>query len=143
MKEVLRLFPPLIMLMRKCKKPVEVQNRNGDSYTVPAGDIGFASSAASHRLETTFPDAEKFDPDRFLPPRSEAKRPYAFQGFGGGMHACKGQQFGYLQVKTIVSIVLRDFEIAPCGPIPGPDYASMVVGPLGAPKIRVTRIKKK
>jgi sterol 14alpha-demethylase len=37
MRESLRLFPPLIMLMRYAKQPFEV-NADGKQYTVPKGN---------------------------------------------------------------------------------------------------------
>lgn len=60
-------------------------------------------------------------------------------GFGGGMHGCLGQQFGYLQVKAIMATVLRLYDIEPIGPLPKPDYEAMVVGPKGTPLVRFKR----
>lgn len=97
-------------------------------------------------------NARKFDPDRFKAPRNEDKaRPFAYTAFGGGMHGCLGEQFGFLQVrrtlrstlallnfssrsaqvKTIVSLLLRRFEIEPLDPLPEPNYKVMVVSRLG------------
>lgn len=46
------------------------------------------------------------------------------------MHACMGQQFGLLQVKTIVSFLIRNYSFEPVDKVmPEPDYAAMVVGP--------------
>ncbi len=39
-----------------------------------------------------------FDPDRFLRNEDKAK-PFAYSAFGGGMHGCLGEQFGFLQVR--------------------------------------------
>ena len=44
------------------------------------------------------------------------------------MHGCLGEQFGFLQVKTIVSLLLRRFEIEPLCALPEPNYKVMVVG---------------
>lgn len=45
-------------------------------------------------------NARKFDPDRFKAPRNEDKaRPFAYTAFGGGMHGCLGEQFGFLQAR--------------------------------------------
>jgi sensor histidine kinase YesM len=41
-----------------------------------------------------------------------------------------GTQFGLLQVKTIVSVLFRNFEMEPVDTeLPEPDYTAMVVGP--------------
>jgi sterol 14alpha-demethylase len=65
MKEVLRQYPPLIMLMRKVHKPLVV----GD-YVVPENHYVFAPLAVSMNLPNDAPDVvfrnpERFDPDRF------------------------------------------------------------------------------
>jgi sterol 14-demethylase len=50
-------------------------------------------------LPTVFKDPEVYEPARFLPPREEDKaKPFSYVGFGGGRHACIGQNFAYLQV---------------------------------------------
>lgn len=57
---------------------------------------------------------------------------FSYTAFGGGVHSCLGEQFGFLQVKTIVSILLRRYELTVVsndGQLPGPNYKAMVVGP--------------
>jgi len=127
---LLRLAPPLIMLMRKVHTPFAVCGT-----VVPRDHYVFAPVAVSMNLPEGAPDCAftapaAFDPDRFAPPREEGKGTLAFCAFGGGVHACLGEQFGYLQVKTIVSILLRRFEIEAVGPLPKPNHTAMVVGPL-------------
>mmetsp|Transcript_15100 Transcript_15100/g.22470 ORF Transcript_15100/g.22470 Transcript_15100/m.22470 type:complete len:221 (+) Transcript_15100:1-663(+) len=139
MKEALRMFPPLIFLMRYAKKSFTVP-ANGKEYTVPKGHIVVSSPAVAMRIPTVFKEPSKFDPDRYAPPREEHKVPYAYLGFGGGMHQCMGQQFGFLQVKTILSILIRnyDFEMIDKA-LPDVDYSSMVAGPKGKIMMRYKR----
>jgi sterol 14-demethylase len=59
-KEALRMYPPLILLMRKVKEDVMF---NG--ITIPKGDTVVVSPALAHMLEHVFPDPKKFDPDRW------------------------------------------------------------------------------
>lgn len=54
-----------------------------------------------------------------------------------------GANFGLLQVKTIVSTLIRDFELTPVTPFPKPDYTAMVVGPKGPVTVRFQRRQKK
>ena len=57
------------------------------------------------------------------------------------MHACMGQQFGLLQVKTIVSILLRHYKLEPVDKeFPEPDYAAMVVGPKNHLMVKYTKL---
>ena len=128
-KESLRLHPPLILLMRMAMKDIET-TLEGKTFTIPKGDIVVTSPAVSGRIETVFSNPNEFQPERFGAERYEQKTPYAYLGFGAGLHACMGQQFGLLQVKTILSIIFRNFEITPVdNNFPEPDYTAMVVGP--------------
>ena len=55
-------------------------------------------------------------------------------------HACLGQQFGLMQVKTIVSILIRNFDLVPEDKeFPEPDYTAMVVGPKNHLMVRYTK----
>lgn len=141
-KESLRQYPPLIMLMRKVHEPLQV-----GAYTVPKGHLVFASPSVSMNLpndaaDCHFPNPETFDPDRYAEGREEDKKTaFAFSAFGGGRHGCLGEQFGYMQVKTIVSLLLREFEITPVNPLPAPNYRAMVVGPTQPARIRYRRRK--
>lgn len=135
-KESLRMYPPLIMLMRYCHEETEV-TANGKRYVIPKGDIVVSSPAVHMRLPEVFKDPETFDPDRFSEERGEHKTPFAYLGFGGGIHACLGQQFGLLQVKTIVSILLRNYDLEPVdNEMPEPDFEAMVVGPHNHLRVR-------
>lgn len=134
-REALRMHPPLIMLMRKAKVDVDVTS-DGKKYTVPKGDIVITSPAVAMRLPHVFRDPDMFDPDRYGPGREEHKTQFSYLGFGGGMHACMGQQFGFMQVKTILSVIFSKYDLEPLGDLPEPDYTAMVVGPKGTPMVR-------
>jgi sterol 14-demethylase len=91
-------------------------------------------------MPSVFTNPNDFEPERFNADRPETKVPYAYLGFGGGMHACMGQQFGLLQVKTIVSVLLRNYTFeAVDKEFPEPDYTAMVVGPKNHCKVRYTK----
>ena len=54
--------------------------------------------------------ARSYNPDRFVGEDAEDKKTqFGYVGFGAGRHECMGQQFAYMQVKTIWTILLRDF----------------------------------
>ena len=139
-KESLRMYPPLIMLMRMAMQDIET-TLDGKKYMIPKGDIVITSPAVASRMPSVFTKPDEFEPERFGVDRTETKVPYAYLGFGGGMHACMGQQFGLMQVKTIVSILLRNFTIEPIDKeFPEPDYTAMVVGPKNHLMVKYTKI---
>jgi sterol 14alpha-demethylase len=128
MKETLRMHPPLIFLIRAVLEP---RSALGGKYLIPEGDYVMVSPSIAGMLPDVHAEPEKFDPDRFLPPRSEdMAAPYSFLGFGAGRHGCMGEGFAYLQVKTLWSTLLRLYNFEPVNTaFPETNYEALVVGP--------------
>jgi sterol 14-demethylase len=105
-KEALRLHPPLIILLRVAKVPIEV-----GGYTIAPGTMVAASPSVSNRDPQAFADPERFDPDRYLAPREDdAANPWSWIPFGAGRHRCVGAAFAMMQLKAIFSVLLRSYE---------------------------------
>ena len=134
MKETLRMYPPLIILMRTALQSIQYRD-----YVIPKGDIVAVAPCVSHRLETVFSEPNEWQPDRFAPPRSEDSTKYAFLAFGGGRHGCLGERFAFLQVKTIWSTLSRKFDFELIDPLPEIDYANIVAGPKPPCRVRFQR----
>jgi len=147
MREALRLCPPLVLLMRYAKKEFTVTGGTPNkptTFTVPQGDMVLVSPSVGMRIPEAFLDPNSFDPDRFAEGREEHKIPYAYLGFGGGMHSCMGQNFAFVQVKAILSILFREYEIELVSPdnFPEQDFEAMVVGPKGDCRVRYKKRKQ-
>ena len=134
--ETLRLYPPLILLMRQ----VMVDGLKVGEHTIPKGDVVGLCAPASNLDPRYWPNATAFEPARYLPGQeneamfdSRSVGHGMLQGFmlsfGGGAHMCSGRRFGYLQVSTIWAILMRDFDMEMTTPLPKPAYNDMVVGP--------------
>jgi sterol 14-demethylase len=125
LKEALRLHPPLIILLRVAKEDLEVEG-----VRIAAGKMVAASPAVSNRIGASFPDAEVFDPTRYLDPRHEdAESPWNWIPFGAGRHRCVGAAFAMMQLKAIFSVLLQDweFELAQPPETYRNDHSKMVV----------------
>jgi sterol 14-demethylase len=134
-KEAERLYPPLVMLMRKATQDFAF----GD-HVIPAGSLVLVSPAVSHLVPTAFADPLRYDPDRFAPGREEDRRtPYSLIGFGGGKHRCIGLAFAYQQVKVIWSVLLKRYELSLASDSYQPNYATFVVGPRQPCMVRYRR----
>ncbi|XP_019646002.1 PREDICTED: lanosterol 14-alpha demethylase-like [Branchiostoma belcheri] len=102
--ETLRLRPPIMTMMRMCKTPQVV---NG--YTIPVGHQVCVSPTVNQKLQDTWKDADTWDPNRFLEGNASTGK-FSYVPFGAGRHRCIGENFAYVQIKTIWAVLLREFE---------------------------------
>ena len=124
-KEALRLHPPLIVLLRVAKVPVEV-----GGYTIAPGTMVAASPSVSNRDPQAFDTPEAFDPARYLEPREDdVANPWSWIPFGAGRHRCVGAAFAMMQLKAIFSVLLRGytFELTQPPETYVNDHSKMVV----------------
>lgn len=106
LKEVERLYPPVYIIPRGVVNDVEFAG-----YHIPAGWHVNISPLLTHRLEEIYIRPESFEPERFAPPREEHKRhSFALIGFGGGAHKCLGYELAQMEMKIILSTILRRFR---------------------------------
>jgi cytochrome P450 len=107
MDEVNRLHS-VTLLMRRAIEPVEL-----GGVDLPVGtEIAF-SLYALHQDPRVFPDAERFDPDRWLPERSEDLPREAFLPFGAGARKCIGDAFSWTEIIITLATVLRQWKFTP------------------------------
>ena len=118
LQEGVRLYPPVEFIIRGVLEDIEV-----DGYHIPAGWNVIASPMFTHRLPEIYAEPDKFDPDRFAPPREEdSKQPYSLIGFGGGAHSCIGVEFAKMEMKLILGILLDNYDLV-SDPLPnGVEY---------------------
>ncbi len=107
MKETLRIHPPLIMVTRKLEKELEVSG-----YKIPKNTFVNTMFQVTHHDERTWTNPEKFDPERFNSVRKEQlKCPFAYAPFGAGKHHCIGYAFAEMQIKLVITELLKNYRI--------------------------------
>ncbi|XP_043088960.1 lanosterol 14-alpha demethylase [Puntigrus tetrazona] len=136
LKETLRLRPPIMTMMRMTKTPQRV-----GEYTIPPGHQVCVSPTVNHRLQDTWSERLDFNPERYLQDNPAAGEKFSYIPFGAGRHRCIGENFAYVQIKTIWSTLLRlyDFQLVD-GRFPAVNYTTMIHTP-HEPVIRYTRRK--
>lgn len=84
-----------------------------DNYTYPAGCNFIVPIYCIGRNPDIFPDPLKFWPERFdIEKTNEIMNPFAYIPFSAGPRNCIGQKFAMLELKSILSKILRTFSIS-------------------------------
>ncbi|CAE6496722.1 unnamed protein product [Rhizoctonia solani] len=132
LNETLRLFPAVPMNERTAVRST-VLHSGGKKYYVPAGATMPYSVLHMHRRKDLWgPDAEEFDPERWLDDRLKTyvtPNPFIFLPFNAGPRICLGQQFAYNEASCFLSRLLQrveSFELVPEahpeGTLPPPEW---------------------
>ena len=104
-KEVLRMNPPVPMMMRRTVKEVEL-----GGYLLQPHTMVQISPLYTHRMEQWWTNPHQFDPDRFT--REEHKQhSFLWAPFGGGAHKCIGLHFADMLFKAVLSGLLLNYRI--------------------------------
>lgn len=133
-KEVLRLYPPVIVLPRRSLEPVTIAGQ-----TFPGRTIFFVNVYGQHRRKDIWPDPLRFDPDRFEPSAEASRHRSAWIPFGVGPRVCIGNFFALMEGPVVLSTLMRTlrFEVDP-GHIEPETFTTL--RPKGGVFARVTRI---
>ncbi|XP_078043336.1 putative cytochrome P450 4aa1 [Augochlora pura] len=101
-KESLRLYPSVPLIARKLGEDVKIGN-----HVIPEGCDIIMSIYSTHRLPKYYPDPEAYKPERFSLDNNEKRHPYAYIPFSAGPRNCIGYKFAMLEMKSMISSVLR------------------------------------
>ncbi|KAF7318060.1 Peroxidase [Mycena chlorophos] len=114
--EALRLYPPVPFNLRASVQSTTwpSPDPNEKPIYVPAGtQTPYAIFIMQRRKDLWGPDADEFDPDRFLDERLKQyllHNPFAFLPFNAGPRICLGQQFAYNEMSFVLVRLLQAFS---------------------------------
>nr|ACI25368.2 CYP4CC1 [Liposcelis bostrychophila] len=115
-KETLRLHPSVPFIARKISQDFQIDMK---AYA-PRGAEVLVVIAALHRNPYQWEKWDQFYPEHFLPEATQKRHPYSFVPFSAGPRNCIGQKFAMIEMKSVLSKVVKEFELIPS---PHPEHA--------------------
>eukprot|EP01112_Ceratiomyxa_fruticulosa_P015170 TRINITY_DN4434_c0_g1_i1.p1 TRINITY_DN4434_c0_g1~~TRINITY_DN4434_c0_g1_i1.p1 ORF type:complete len:497 (+),score=95.69 TRINITY_DN4434_c0_g1_i1:148-1638(+) len=103
-KESLRVFPPVPLVLRKCETTETV---NG--VLIPGGTIVVVSMYVQHHNPDYWENAEEFRPERWAD--DPKVHPGLYLPFLIGSRNCIGNRFALLEIKAILALILQKFKV--------------------------------
>ncbi|OKH56013.1 cytochrome P450 [Calothrix sp. HK-06] len=104
-QESLRIYPIVLSgVFRKVKTPIEIMG-----YKLPEGTLVVPGIYMAHHREETYPEPNKFKPERFLNRQYSA---YEYIPFGGGSRRCIGSAFAMHEMKIVLTTVLSKYKLS-------------------------------
>ncbi|XP_044454035.1 cytochrome P450 72A13 isoform X1 [Triticum aestivum] len=135
--EVLRLYPPVMLINRRTYKKIEL-----GGVTYPPNVMLALQLMFIHRDPAIWgDDAGEFNPGRFAEGVSKASRdPGAFFAFSSGPRNCIGQNFALLEAKVAISMILQRFSFELSPTYMHAPYAVLTLHPQHGVPVRLHRL---
>jgi cytochrome P450 len=105
-EESLRLHSPIHAISR-----VAMEDNTVGGFFIPKGQTVVISMYAIHRQDRLYPDAEKFDPERFTPEAVAARHRFAYLPFAAGHRNCIGAAQAMIELKLIVARIAQRYVL--------------------------------
>jgi sterol 14-demethylase len=106
-KESERLHPVAYVLMRKAEEDLVL-----GGCRIRKGTALLAAPSVSHRMPEVFPNPHAYCPRRFdLGTGEGSAETNRLIGFGGGLHRCAGVNFARLEMKIILTMLCRHYDM--------------------------------
>ncbi|XP_076252737.1 cytochrome P450 4d2-like [Rhynchophorus ferrugineus] len=119
-KEILRLYPPVPHIIRTVNEDIKFKD-----HIIPKGTDIALFIYGINRDPDYHDNPEACIPERHL--EKNNKYHFAYIPFSAGPRNCIGQKFALLEMKSLLSKIIRNFEILPTNPVHEPQLAMNAV----------------
>ncbi|KXN74931.1 cytochrome P450 [Conidiobolus coronatus NRRL 28638] len=104
-KEVMRISPAVVQIPRIVEEEFTIPN---DNVVVPKGSMISMSIYGAHHDPKTYPNPQKFEPERFLNGKYDTD---IYLPFGGGSRMCIGMGFSLMEQRVYLAMLLQKFTL--------------------------------
>jgi enediyne biosynthesis protein E7 len=105
-EETLRLYPPGWLLTRR-----SIGEDCIGGFEIPADTDVFISPYLVHRHPGFWPDAERFDPERFSEAATAGRNRFCYLPFALGPRACIGEHFAMIEMIVHTAMLARHMRL--------------------------------
>lgn len=110
-KEVLRLYPPILFLTRKIGKDPVILGQSDENvgFPIPSGASVYLSVYHSHRNPNVWDNPNEFDPSRYTNNSRKGK----LLTFSDYSTTCLGKHFAEAVIRSLLANLILTYEICP------------------------------
>jgi cytochrome P450 len=101
-RESMRLYPPGWIYGRVAQKDDVLRG-----HQIRKGDMLGICPLVAHRVPESWPDPERFDPERFAGDKTNSNRDFTYIPFGSGPHMCIGIHLAMAETAIVLAMVVR------------------------------------
>ncbi|WP_293357381.1 cytochrome P450 [Phenylobacterium sp.] len=133
--ECLRLFPPAPGMSARIAAAPDMLGET----PVKTGTYMVLAPWVQQRHRQTWDEPERFEPDRFLPERSEGRPRLATMPFGAGPRVCIGQMLAVNEIILILATVAQHYALDLVSDAPVKLHHNVTLRPRGGLPMRLRR----
>jgi cytochrome P450 len=121
-REALRMFPPLVVIVRRSLEAFEI-----GGVTYPRHTIVLVNPYGIHMSPRVWEEPDRFDPDRFIAERETLRHKSAWIPFGVGPRVCIGNHFALMEGPIVLATLMRNarFEVDPSRTVEAETFATL------------------
>jgi cytochrome P450 len=134
LKESMRLYPPVYTIPRRATSETTIRGvrvRQGQNLSVNVTGI--------HLSPESYPDPDRFNPDRFAGELEKKLAPCAYLPFGGGPRVCIGNHFALMEGHLLLATFCQRLRFDLLSSEPIATEPLITLRPRGGVPVRVTR----
>ena len=134
-EEAIRLYPPVWAMSREAVADDEILG-----FAIPARSLVLLPQFIVHRHPQYWDEPDRFDPDRFLPERSEKRPRYAYFPFALGPHQCIGNELALLEATLVLAMTMQRYRVRLANDAPIQPDPIFTLRPRGGVPVTIERV---